>query len=424
MIPYFMKDFLVYWRDRKEIIISLLMPMVLITVLGFALPGWVENPAKTLEMKVGLVKLDDEDAGLQTLKDSRELRSLSDEMKSARVQQMEQMSPVRQLLNVLHEDSVKEIVHLEELDADEAARQLKGKKIEAVLTIPAGFTEAALSKMMFDDGEGAELSITADKASMHVDVLAGILDDVLRTMNFQIAVSHLPAVDADAAAVIFEDYSGIGGREILPGVEMVTSFQYYALAISIVFALMISVTIASKATGEKRERVFERILLTGSHPANYLSGKITSTFCLTLLQLVFVLLASHLFFGIFQGRSLPFWIGVTVVLVVLSFCMGALASLFTTLVFQLEDSVANAVTFMAVLIAGTIGGSFVPVYVLPEWLQIAGEWTPNGLTLAALLEWLQIENMDSLIASMLKLGVFSLVVIAIAIWSFPRRGRI
>ncbi|RCX23457.1 ABC-2 type transport system permease protein [Fontibacillus phaseoli] len=424
MIPFFKKDFLVYWRDRKEIIIALLMPMVLITVLGFALPGWVENPAKTLEMKVGLVKLDDEEAGLETLRDHLASLSMSDEMITARAEQMEQQSPVRQLLNVLQEDSVKEIVHLEELEPNEAVRQLKDKKIEAFLTIPAGFTEAALSKMILNDGEGAELIITAEKASMRVDVMAGILDGVLRTMNYQIAVSHMPDVDAEAAAVILEDYSGIGGREILPGVEMVTSFQYYALAISIVFALMISVTIASKATGEKRERVFERILLTGSHPLNYLSGKMGSTFCLSLLQLVFVLLASHGFFGIFHGRSLQFWIGVTVVLIVLSFCMGSLASLFTTLVFRLEDSVANAVTFITVLIAGTIGGSFVPVYVLPEWLQIAGEWTPNGLTLVALLEWLQIENMNSLTASMLKLGVFSLVIIAIATWSFPRRGRI
>ncbi|MCQ6560214.1 ABC transporter permease [Paenibacillus mendelii] len=424
MISFFKKDFLVHWRDRKEIIISLISPLVIIAVIGIALPGWVENPTKTLQIKVALVNADDEQAAMQEFRDSLAARSLPDDELLDIEQQLEQLSPIRMLKQVFQAEHVKEIVSMEELGNDDALQQLQEERIAAVVTIPDGFTLAALNKMVWNDGEGTALRIIAEKASLQVGVLNDIIDGYVQKLNVQSAFHHLLGADAGAAAIASDDYSGIGGREMVDGVETVTSFQYYALAISIVFALLLSVTMASKAITEKRERTFQRILLTGSQPFHYLMGKMSAAFCLSILQLSIIILISHFALNIFPGRSLLFWLGVSAVLVLLSLCVGALVVLFTALVFRLHDETANGIAFIFSLIAGTIGGSFVPIYILPDWLRSAGEWTPNGLSLAVLLQWIQTETVADLSVPLVKLAVFAIATIGLASWCFPRRGRI
>lgn len=424
MIPFFKKDFLVYWRDRKEIIISLITPIVIITVLGFALPGWIENPAKSLAMTAAVVHLDDESAALEQFRDSLAAQNMPEEAKQAIGQQLEQMSPVGLLMQLLQNEAVKEIVTLKEPGNEEALRQLKEGQIDAVITIPEGYTLAALNKMLLNKGEGAALHLKAEKASMSVDVLSNIIDDFLKALNFQSAVRNLLGENAAAAAASMDGMSGIGGRETVPGVRIVTAFQYYALAISIVFSLFIALTTASKAMTEKRERTFQRILLTGSRRYQYLSGKMSSTFCMSILQLGIILLVSHFILNIFPDRSLSFWLGISVILIMLAVVAGALAGLYTALVFRMEDTTATGIAFIATFIAGTIGGSFVPIFVLPEWIQTAGEWTPNGLTLAVSMEWLQTETAANLALPLAKLALFTIATAALALWCFPKRGRI
>ncbi len=420
MLSFFKKDFLVYWRDRKEISISLITPLVLIAVLGFALPSWIENPSKSIKVKAAVVQLDDEESGLRQFRDSLAARSLQDERMQAIDGQRGNM-PISLFLQLFEEEQVKEIVRMERMEADEAHRQLRDKQVDAVVTIPEGYTFSALNKMLLGKGEGAELRIAAEDWTMPVDVLNSIVDGFVRTMNFQSAIQSQLGAEAVAAA---DTVGEIGGRETIPGVETVTSFQYFTLAIGILFALFVSVTTATKAATEKRERTFQRILLTGAHPFRYLSGKLSSTLCLSLILIAFVVISAHFIFGVFPGRSFGFWAGMTAVLFALMLCVGAMAALFTSLVFRLNDSEANGISFLFILIAGSIGGSFVPVFALPDWLRLAGEWTPNGLALSALLQWLQTETAADLTVPLIRLAVFAAVTIGLAIWCFPRRGRI
>ncbi|GAA0135373.1 linearmycin resistance permease LnrM [Paenibacillus sp. YSY-4.3] len=414
MIPFLKKDLLVFWRNRKELTISLVMPLILIAVLGFALPGWIENPAKSLEMKVALVNLDDEAAAVQQIQSELGLGP-----------DTEWMSPIQALTGLLQSEEVGSLVQVQQLSSEEALGQLEEEKIEAIITIPDGFTLAAFHKMLLNEGEGTALQVTAREASLQIDVLRELITGLMHSMNFQSALQHVGGEKlAAAASADLVEVGGLGGREVIPGAETVTSFQYFALAISIVFALMLSTAASTKAMAEKREHTLQRILLTGSHPVKYLSGKMGSTFCLSMLQLAVILLVSHLALGIFPGRSLHFWLGMFCVLVLFSLCVGALAALFTALVFRQKDSVASGLSFLVILIAGTIGGSFAPIYVLPGWLKAAGEWTPNGLSLAVLLEWLQTETNTSLTLPLIKLATFALAAVGLAIWLFPRRGRI
>lgn len=431
MSLFFRKDFMLYWRNRKELIISLITPIIIIVVLGYALPGWVEKPDKSIEMKAALVQLDDEASAADSFKQALSSEPLADESRLAIEQGMELIKPGQWLEQALGHEQLQSVIEFKRMGYSEAIEQLKDKEIGAVVVIPEGFTLATMNKMLLNTGSGASLNIVAEESSYKVEMLTTIIEKFIHTLNFQIALQQLLGSNGNEA-VVNEALSAvselavngkIGGREIISGTKTVTSFQYYSIAISIVFALILSTTIAAKAVTEKRERIFNRILLSDSHPAFYLFGKFSSTFILSLTQIAFILLISHLILNIFPDRSFQFWLGMASILILLALGVGGLAALFTALIFRMEEQLANGIAFLAMLIAGTIGGSFVPIYTLPSWLKATGEWTPNGLALAALLRWLQTETIQDLVMPLISLAIFVVIVLVAAIWVFPRKEQ-
>ncbi|WP_080838226.1 ABC transporter permease [Cohnella massiliensis] len=422
MLPFLKKDFLVYWRDRKEMALSLLLPIVLIVVLSLALPNWVENGAESLDMDVAIVREDDEEAGLRQFRDSLASSRLAEEEAGALAARAEQLQPAMLLMQLLEGEEVGQFVKTTESDAETAARQLEDNEISAILTIPEGYTLAALNRMLLGEGEAMPLALTAADSSLEVDVLRDIVEGFMKTLNFELALSHASADHAGAGAP--DVPVSVGGRETIEGFQMITSFQYYSLSITIVFALFVAMTTATKAITEKRERVFQRILLSGSPPFRYLAGKIGSTFVMSLLQMTAVFALCHFALRLFPGRSPQFWLGMATIALVFCFSIASLSAVFTALAFRYKESSANGAMIIVIMVTGTIGGSFVPVYILPDWLRDVGEWTPNGLSLAVFIQWVQQEAISVIAIPLLQLILFSVVAIAAGLLLFPKRGRI
>ena len=59
MRSFLRKDLLVFWRDRKEVLISLLAPILLIVVLNFAFSDLFGEDAEGLDIDLGIVLEDD-----------------------------------------------------------------------------------------------------------------------------------------------------------------------------------------------------------------------------------------------------------------------------------------------------------------------------------------------------------------------------
>lgn len=421
MGPFIRKDFLVLWRDRMEMIISILTSLVIIVILGFTTSSWVEKSDVPLQMTVAIVNEDNEAAALAQFQGSSASLSLSGKFTSSLENQPEQILPASLLMQRMKEQS---FITTNVLDSETARNRLQHKDIEAIITIPEGFTLAALNKMMLNEGGGAAITLTADhRSSMRIDVLQDLINDFMQSLNLQSVIDH--ALDTQTASPdLTEAVSPVGGLETIAGVTPLTSFQYYAIAISIVFALFISITTAVKAITEKREHVFQRILLAGSHPFQYLAGKVGSTFCMSLLQLSVLILLSHFIFNLFPGRSLQFWLGMALITIATSLSVAAFSVLFTSMTFRMKDSAASGLFSLIIGILGTIGGSFIPKYILPDWLKQVGEWTPNGVSLSVFIQWIGQDSFTVLTMPFLKMAVFSIMLIVLGCLLFPRRGRI
>src|SRR5690606_10041201 len=132
----------------------------------------------------------------------------------------------------------------------------------------------------------------------------------------------------------------------------------------------------------------------------FLIGKMISTFCLVWLQIMFVFMMSHFIFNVFPDRSITFWMGIVGIVTLLSLSIAGLAAVFTTISLRMANvDAANGIFMLVILLLGVLGGNFVPIYVLPDWLQRMGEWTPNGLSLVIFTEWIKFEEFSSIASS-------------------------
>src|SRR5690606_20759129 len=128
--------------------------------------------------------------------------------------------------------------------------------------------------------------------------------------------------------------------------------------------------------------------------------------------------------NLFPGFSLEFWLGFALLTSMMCLVVAAMAGLFTAAMFRMNPDTANAIIHSLLLIIGVIGGSFVPIYILPDSVQPLWEWTPNGLWLSTMIQWIQQESWEAAVKGMLGLITFITVIVALSVWIFPKRGRI
>jgi ABC-2 type transport system permease protein len=101
-----------------------------------------------------------------------------------------------------------------------------------------------------------------------------------------------------------------------------------------------------------------------------------------------------------------------------------LSALFTSLIFRMKDAAASGLFTLVLTLFGMLGGNFIPIYLLPDWLKQVGEWLPNGLALSVFIQWIQQDSFAILTAPFLKLTLFAIVVIGMGTLLFPKRGQI
>lgn len=410
---FFRKDLLLFWRDRKELLISIVAPVLLVVVLGL-MPDWTKGTTAVPATDVALVVEDRAEQGVSDFQAS--LASLPPETASRLSALAGTVHPSGLLMQALQSEEVQAFLTLEELSADEALRRLEDGQVDAVLTIPRDFTFQTLKKMLLNEGSSMPMQLTALESSTKVHVVRGIVEEFQRTLNVETALGRAGAETPGETLLV-------GGLERVDRFHSVSMFQYYASAIAVLFVLFVAQTTATKAAAEKREHVLHRMLAAGTSPIRYVLGKIGSTFVLAAVQMAFIFVVCQLALRMFPDRSFGFWLGAAVILTVYGLCAAAIAGLFTSLAFRMPEGAATGMMTMTIVVVGTVGGSFVPRYILPDWLRVIGEWTPNGRALSVILQWAQQESWSVAAAPLLQLLSFALLSAVAAVLLFPREER-
>lgn len=418
---FFKKDILVFWRDRKEILMSLLLPIVIIFILNLAFSGIFDDDGEPVEIDIAIVQEDDPSAGLEQFENTVKGIDSSPAEQAVILKEAESLGVENMIQNFFDAPDLKDWISTQELSEKRAQEKVKNGEIDSYIKIPEGFTYDVLSRVMFGTETEKTITIQAEEHSREVGALQDIVHNFIQSLNMQFALSG----NTGQGTGVTEPKWPQGGREVVEGVETYTISQYFTIAISTLFALFISQTVAIKTATEKRERVFNRIILTGSRPMDYLMGKTLATFCLTWSQMMITFTFIQLALDVFPDRSLEFWIGLIIIISAFALTVSGLGALFTSISLSIQDTnAASGVLTMIIMLLGALGGNFFPMEGLPVFMQRIGEWTPNGLTQTALIEWIQFSSFRDLIEPLMLMLLFFIICLVIGISSFPRRRRI
>lgn len=419
MISFLKKDLLVFWRDRKEVLISILAPILILIVLNVAFSGISIDDTDELDVRAGLVLEDDEAAAFKQFEETLLEMNLAEMEINAMMDQAKTLSPSGVMVSFFEDPELSSWIHTIEMSEEEAKKQVENGELEAIIKIPAGFTHDMLSQVMLGQPADTAIRFQIAEHSFETDILASVIDHYIETLNFQLA---LDAVTEDEGTELVLPQ---GGRDVISeNIVEIELAQYYTIAMSSLFALFIAATVAVKTATEKRERVFNRILLTNSSPFSYLMGKVISTFLLAWIQLMLVFIATDLMLGIFPEKLSEFWLGIIVIVTFFSLTIAGLSAIFTSLTLRMSNiNTANGLFTMVVMVLAALGGNFFSLEQFPNWVQELSQWTPTGVAIDLFTEFLQNGNAISFAVPLVKLFGFFCGFFALGILLFPERGR-
>lgn len=409
------KDVRLQLRDFQELALLLLMPIILIGILGLALGQFLTGGPVQLSITAALVVQDDPAAGRAEFMSRLAQSDMPVPQRLALTAASVAVQPVEMLRSMLLSPELGEFMTVEELPAAEAAELLAADRVQAVITLPMGYTAGALSGMLLAE-DGAVISIDLSDAS---PLRAGIVSDVVGSfaheVSFQSALSQvLPGPPPPAQQV-----SG-GIAEVAVGGRL-SSVAFYTFGMAVMFALFVAGSVSSRAFLERSDLTFDRILLSGARPLEFLLSKTLAGAVVTFLQLAFLFVAATLLLGAFRGQPLPFWLAAAGIGAALALAIGALGALVTALNFRANNrALSNVFNSVIVMAFAVLGGSFFPIDNPDSLIARIGGFTPNGAALNGFMDAAKGLSAQAYMPDVLRLLVLAAVLLTAALVAFPR----
>ena len=406
------KDLKIFFKDAGAVVMIFLQPFMFIVVMSYALGGLFEPG----EDQIQLLAVN-QDRGTQAAAVLRQL----DEMDAFQVETTWEGQPLTQ----------------------EMAENLivEGKR-NLALVFPPDFSEVLEQDPAAPERHTTRVLVIVDPAtsSQFVEPILGTLQGLIerRTYTamiprgldylFERLAPQAPVEQRETfRAQAQEAMSGglLGGREPVVTVERTTpagmqvekypdTFQQNVPGYTIYGIFWIVSLLAGSVLQEKREGTFRRLLVAPMNRAVMLAGKLVPYYIINLIQLVIMLGASSLLFGMSLGHS-------PAGLVVVSLAAAAVATGLGVLVSALARTEAQVggLTILLLLTLSALGGCFVPRFIMPEWLRTIGLVTPHAWALDAYQDLLvRGYGLREVLPKVGALAAFAAAFFGIGVWRF------
>jgi len=363
-----LKDLKLMFRDRAALLLMLLTPFLLTLGMGLVTGQFSgDNNSGISDIPVVIVNLDNDSLG-------------------------------NALVDVFNSDDLADLVEPASSQDPEAARRLVDEdEVAAAIIIPAGFTQSVIPQ---NNGAAPNEELTIEFYSnpsrpTSAGIIKAILDGFLArldemrlggltTITQLLASGRIQPQDANQVGEEMGERlqsAAVNGETTAITLNTSTSEQetnefnalaYFAPGMALMF-LMFTVSYGGRSIlAEKAEGTLPRLLVSPTSSMQVLGGKVFGIFLMGAAQMLILIGASTLFFGLDWGNT------ASVILLVAAAVFGATGWGLLITALARTPAQIGSVGSAVMLIFGMLGGSLVPLDNLPAFTQALGRITPNA----------------------------------------------
>lgn len=347
------KDLLVILKDKKAMSLIILMPIVLIVVLGVCLSSMF-NEGSGISINKFDIAIVNNDGG----------------------------EYAKNFIEFISSEDIKKMIEVKDMTYSDAEDMVKKGDIPAAIIIPEGYSKSV------EDGKQAELQILKDSGSQ---LRAQVVESLVKSYT---GVGSAIIGSIDAAVSVFNDYNA-DGHMIVPDIvssienvdisisednvkksDTISAMQYYAAAMLVMYILFVGMLGTGSIIEEREQKTLMRIMSASVSKAQILAGKVIGLIMLGIFDVSVLILFTKFVFNVNWGNSMG---GIIVLSLSMIFASSGLAMMIASL-FKSSKAV-NSAGPPIVMVMSFLGGSMLPIYVMPQVLQSIAKVTLNNWAL-------------------------------------------
>lgn len=327
------KDIKLFLKDKKGVVLTFLLPIILITLFAFAFGGIGKSSAKMSRIKLIVSNVDKTEETKNFIADLGTVSQLELIEKSLEegLELVKKGRYVGQL--VVSMDTVSTI----------GKPTLHYKLyVDASKSIQIGFLEGILQQHIMHNKMSGFLE--EKFAGMPVKMKQKIEKEVNET--FQSSGLELISVTKDA-----EDKDHLGLVQAVVGT-------------AIMMLLFSIVAIGGGLLDEKENGTFKRLITAPIKPMHLLFGKLLMSVCVSVFQLLVMFLFAWIAFDLHIFKSVPS-------LLAMIFCTAFAVSSFGVFLVSIVKTrqQLNGISTLIIMTMSALGGSMIPLFIMPAFMQ-------------------------------------------------------
>ncbi len=404
------KDMKVLFKDQEALFTLFLLPLVFIVVMTFALGGLFGGATNDAKIKIPVANQDQGNLA----------QGIVDDLGKTKGFQVEREAEGGQAFTR---------TDVEKMVAD-------GKRSLA-LVFPADFSQKVLAFQPISVTLVLDPAASGQLVGPVKGTLQGLLQQQLMTKLAPVGIEtyfeKLGPMGPQGQALkeqmlagmkSFTGGEGQEGMASLVGIEETnppgmtvkqspTAIQQNAPGYTVMFVFFIVLALANSILTEKQEGTFRRLLAAPLSKAALLGGKLLPYYVIALLQVAIMFAVARLFFGMELGNVAG--------LALVTLALGAAATSLGLLVAALGKTYAqvSGIATLIILVMAALGGSMVPSYIMPQFMQDLARITPHSWAITGYQDILVrgLGPSDIFLESGVLLG-FAAVFFGLALWRF------